>query len=1158
MKRFFTLLISLILIGNISFAQSKAEVVYGVIKVKFKEENTKQFNKLLGKAGTNREIVLDQKAGYVKTGIESVDKLNQKYGVTKYTRIFRDAGKNEAKHRAHGLHLWYKIEFNTKALPNDLVKEFLNSTSVEYANSEYKVQLTGLSETQSFSGPPNDPKFSDQWHYENTGQNSGTPGADISLLEAWTIETGSSNVIVAIEDGGIDWDHPDLAGNMWVNPGEIAGNGIDDDNNGYVDDIYGYNFGDNTGEIYVGDHGTHVAGTVGAETNNGIGVSGVAGGSGSNDGVRLMSCNVFAQSNGGFEEAYTYAADNGAVISQNSWGYTSKNVYDQSVLDAIDYFVAEAGSPSAPMDGGIVIFAAGNDGSSGQWWPGCYENVLAVAATNKNDVRSYYSNYDTWVDVAAPGGELETSSTDPTAVHSTYSDGNYGVMQGTSMACPHVSGVAALIVSHFAGNITPQQVFDRIVDNADNIDSQNPTYIGKLGSGRLNAFASLDGEVVVDEEIPSTPLNLASSNITESTVGLNWSASTDNIGVTGYDIYKNGTYLTTVSNTNYTVTGLLATTTYSFYVKAKDAAGNSSNASNTVYVTTTGIVAEYCTSEGANNSRGWIAGVVVGGFSNNSGASGYTDYTGMVVELTAGQLYNISLKPGFNNRTTYYEYWKIWIDYNNDNDFDDANELVFDAGSMSKTTVTGSFNVLSTASGSTRMRVTMKNNGEPTACEALFSYGEVEDYTVTIIGGDTEAPTDPSSLTASNITMTSVDLAWTTSTDNVGVTGYDVYQNGMVIASTVNNNYGVSGLNSGVSYSYYVIAKDAVGNESGASNTVNITTNTNTDTDAPTVPTNLASSNITTNSVSLSWTASTDNVGVTGYDVYKDGTFLASTSATSYNVSGLSVATNYTFYVKAKDAAGNISVASSSINVTTLDEVSGVDYCDLYANSTRFEWIDMFGLNDLNNSSGNDGGYGDYTNLTANVALGGSYTASLSAAYRRRAYTEYWNIWIDFNIDGEFTSDEIVVQGTVADDAVYTETVDIPATATVGETRIRVAMSDAGYPAACGSFKYGEVEDYTVNITADGSTYGVLLSGKKLLNDEVASIKVFPNPVLDILNFEIPFDNAKVKIINSTGAILKEVVLNENTINISDLNSGLYILLVEDEKGPIKVSFVKQ
>ena len=623
---------------------------------------------------------------------------------------------------------------------------------------------------------------------------------------------------------------------------------------------------------------------------------------------------------------------------------------------------------------------------------------------------------------------------------------------------------------------------------------------------------------------------------------------------------SNGTVVETsptVTSGSYSLTmnGLLSGTTYYVNSFATNAKGTSYGTERS-FTTTGEAQIEYCASEGANYSYEWIAGVVVGDFSNTSGAAGYTDYTGMTANLTVGQSYNITLTPGFAS-TTYDEYWKIWIDLNHDGDFDDANENVFDAGSMSKSAVTGTITIpVGIAAVTTRMRVTMKYNGEPTACEASFSYGEVEDYTVYISGGDTEAPTAPANLAASNITMTSLDLNWDASTDNVGVAGYDVYQNGSLLTNTTNTYYNVSGLTSGTSYSYYVIAKDAVENESDASNTVNITTLT--DTEAPTAPANLSSLNITVSSVDLSWNASSDNVAVTGYDVYKDGAYLASTSNTSYSVSGLSVATTYVFYVKAKDAAENVSAASSTLNVTTLDEV--IDYCDLQGNSINFEWIDVFGLNDLYNTSGANGGYGDFTNLTANVSLGTSYTATLSAAYKRRAYTEYWNVWIDFNIDGEFTSDEIVIQGTVSDDAIYTATVDIPSTATIGQTRLRAAMSDAGYPSSCGSFKYGEVEDYTVNITAKTAPVSNEIIGKKLGENEVADIKVYPNPAKEKLIVEIPFDNAKVKIISSTGAIVKEFVLNrnENTINISDLVSGLYILSVEDEKGSITETFVKQ
>ncbi len=920
MKRLFTLLIALTFIGSISFAQNP-EVLDGVLKVKFKAERTKQLDILVEKTSSKRELAADSKAGYVQTGIASIDKLNQKYGAVKYTRIFRDAGKNEAKHRKYGLHLWYKVEYNTKAMPKELAKEYMNSADIEHANPEYKAELTSEPQTESLTGTPNDPKFSDQWHYENTGQNGGTVGDDISLLEAWTLETGSSNVIVAIEDGGVDWDHIDLAGNMWVNPGEIAGNNIDDDNNGYIDDIYGYNFGDNTGTIYVGDHGTHVAGTVAAETNNGTGVAGVAGGSGSNDGVRIMSCNVFAQSNGGFEEAYTYAADNGAVISQNSWGYTSKGVYDQAVLDAIDYFIAEAGSPSAPMDGGIVIFAAGNDGSSGQWWPGCYDNVLAVAATNCNDERSYYSNYDTWVDVAAPGGELISTNDDPTAIHSTYPNNAYGVMQGTSMACPHVSGLAALIISRFEGNITPQQVWDRIVDNTDDIDSQNPSYLGKLGSGRINAFASLGGSVVVDTEAPTTPSGLASSNVTENSVVLNWNAATDNIGVTGYDIYRNGSYLTTSSNTSSTVTGLSSSTTYSFYVKAKDAAGNESGASNTINVTTDDYVATYCESKGNDFSYEWIAKVEIGTYSNSSVGAAYTDFTSENITLEAGSAVSVSLTPGFAS-STYNEYWKIWIDYDNDKTFAD-DELAFDGGALSKTTVTGTMNILSSATGTTRMRVSMKYNAAQTACET-FSYGEVEDYTVTfgeVV--DIEAPTAPTSLSSSSITETTFTLSWNASSDNVGVTGYDVYQNGSLIGSVTGTSANITGLTAETTYAMTVKAKDLAGNISDASSSLNVTTATPPDTEAPTVPTSLVSSSITQTSFTLAWNASTDNVGVTGYDVYQNGSLIGSVTGTSADITGLTASTTYAMTVKAKDLAGNVSATSSTLNVTTDDQTGG-------------------------------------------------------------------------------------------------------------------------------------------------------------------------------------------------------------------------------------------
>ena len=329
--------------------------------------------------------------------------------------------------------------------------------------------------------------------------------------------------------------------------------------------------------------------------------------------------------------------------------------------------------------------------------------------------------------------------------------------------------------------------------------------------------------------------------------------------------------------------------------------------------------AAYCESKGSNFSYEWIAQVELGTFTNTSTGAAYSDFTSSTINVNAGETYNLTLTPGFAS-TTYNEYWKIWIDYNNDTIFD-ANELAYDCGALSKVAVTGTITIPSDITGVRRMRISMKYDGTQTACET-FSYGEVEDYNITIasVTPDTEAPTAPTNLTSSNITETTVTLSWTASTDNIGVTGYDVYQNGSLLASTANTTYNVTGLTASTSYTFYVKAKDAAENVSNASTTINVTTDTPfVDTEAPTIPTGLASSNITETSFTLSWTASTDNVGVTGYDVYQDGSLVVSVTGTSTSITGLTASTTYAMTIKAKDAAENISSASNALNVTTSD-----------------------------------------------------------------------------------------------------------------------------------------------------------------------------------------------------------------------------------------------
>jgi Zn-dependent metalloprotease len=231
----------------------------------------------------------------------------------------------------------------------------------------------------------------------------------------------------------------------------------------------------------------------------------------------------------------------------------------------------------------------------------------------------------------------------------------------------------------------------------------------------------------------------------------------------------------------------------------------------------------YCVSKGTNFSYEWIAKVQLGTFSKTSTGSSYSDFTSSTINVNAGSTYAVTLTPGFAS-TTYNEYWKIWIDYDNNNVFD-ANELVYDAGALSKVAVSGNITIQSGISGDRRMRVSMKYNAAQTACET-FAYGEVEDYTITIGAGtsDTQAPTAPTNLSSSNITETSLTLSWTASTDNVGVTGYDVYQNGSLLGSVTGTAANITGLTASTTYAYYVKAKDAAANVSAASSTLNVTT----------------------------------------------------------------------------------------------------------------------------------------------------------------------------------------------------------------------------------------------------------------------------------------------------------------------------------------------
>ncbi len=327
------------------------------------------------------------------------------------------------------------------------------------------------------------------------------------------------------------------------------------------------------------------------------------------------------------------------------------------------------------------------------------------------------------------------------------------------------------------------------------------------------------------------------------------------------------------------------------------------------------------------------------------------------------------------------------------------------------------------------------------------------------------------------------------------------------------------------------------------------------DTTVPSTPTNLAASGTTSSSTNLSWTASTDNVGVTGYNVYNGTTLVTTSTTNSVTVSGLSSATTYSFNVKAKDAAGNLSAASNSVSVTTLS--GGVTYCASKGNSVADEYIDYVAIGGIANTTGANAGYGNFTNLVGNVPYG-SNTIQFSAGFTGSAYTEYWSIWIDYNKNGTFETTEKVASGSSSSSGTLSSTFTVPTTALAGQTRMRVQMKYGSTSTACETFTYGEVEDYTVNIGA--SAVAGIASGEAIANESnVFDFQVYPNPVESTLNVAM-FDNRSVsyKIYNLMGQSLKAGKLNQQELNVSDLSSGLYILEVNDGQKAITKKFAKK
>jgi Zn-dependent metalloprotease len=610
----------------------------------------------------------------------------------------------------------------------------------------------------------------------------------------------------------------------------------------------------------------------------------------------------------------------------------------------------------------------------------------------------------------------------------------------------------------------------------------------------------------------------------------------------------------------------------------------------------------YCSSKGNSVNDEYIGKVQLNTINNSStGNNGYTDFTSISTDLTLSNAYTITVTPTWTG-TVYNEGYAVWIDYNGDGDFGDTGELVWSKAASKNTPVSGTFTIPSSATlGATRMRVSMKYNGIPTACEA-FSYGEVEDYTINIVGStaDTQAPSVPTSLAASNITETTIDLSWTASTDNVGVTGYDVYKDGTLLGSVTGSSAQVTGLVAGTSYSFYVKAKDAAENISSASNIVNATT----------LP--VASSGCTAQVSSYPYIESFENtLGLWSQDTNDDFEWTLKSGSTASSNTGPSSANDGSYYIYMESSSPNYSTKRAILNSPCYD-FSGETQATL-----TFDYH-MYGASTMGNlkleastdngstwttiwsKAGNQGNawlaasidlasylggtvkfrFNGVTGTTwqgdmaiDNLKVSSGTTAACTATTLSITFDDYpaetsWDI--------KDNSGSIVFSGGTYDSQAKRSTITIPNCLDAG--CYTFTMKDSYGDGMCCSYGNGSytlTQDSNGTVLASGASFtstdatnfcvgsASIVSFTGNLNPETEEslnpeVTIYPNPASNFVTVYLRDQKMEnYLIINMMGQNISQGKISNTKIDISTLENGVYFIQFSSDKKRITKRFIK-